>query len=82
MLVNTVKYVPVAQLDRVSDSDSEGRRFESCRAYQNQAVPLGRPGFDVSNGGVFPISSLLSSDGGCLAKANLYPERRSKSCRE
>ena len=33
MLVNTVKYVPVAQLDRVSDSDSEGRRFESCRAY-------------------------------------------------
>ena len=27
-------YVPVAQLDRVSDSDSEGRRFEPCRAYQ------------------------------------------------
>ena len=26
--------MPVAQLDRVSDSDSEGRRFESCRAYQ------------------------------------------------
>ena len=36
MLVNTVKYVPVAQLDRVSDSDSEGRRFESCRAYQTK----------------------------------------------
>ena len=34
LIVNTVKYVPVAQLDRVSDSDSEGRRFESCRAYQ------------------------------------------------
>ena len=27
--------VPVAQLDRVSDSDSEGRWFESSRAYQN-----------------------------------------------
>ena len=27
-------YVPVAQLDRVSDSDSEGRAFESHRAYQ------------------------------------------------
>ena len=24
----------VAQLDRVSDSDSEGRTFESCRAHQ------------------------------------------------
>ena len=28
-------YVPVAQLDRVSDSDSEGRAFESHRAYQS-----------------------------------------------
>ena len=26
--------VPVAQLDRASDSDSEGRAFESHRAYQ------------------------------------------------
>lgn len=24
---------PVAQLDRVSDSDSEGHRFDSCRVY-------------------------------------------------
>ncbi len=24
---------PVAQLDRASDYESEGRRFESCRAY-------------------------------------------------
>ena len=30
-------YVPVAQLDRASDSDSEGRRFESCRAYHGVA---------------------------------------------
>ena len=29
-----VKYAPVAQLDRVTDSDSVGRTFESCRAYQ------------------------------------------------
>ena len=48
MLVNTVKYVPVAQLDRVSDSDSEGRRFESCRAYQKEAVPNGRLHFGIS----------------------------------
>ena len=26
-------YVPVAQLDRVSDSDSDGCRFESCQAH-------------------------------------------------
>jgi hypothetical protein len=25
-------HVPVAQLDRVSASEAEGRRFESCRA--------------------------------------------------
>ena len=29
-------YAPVAQLDRVSDSDSEGRWFESSRAYQKE----------------------------------------------
>ncbi len=28
------EYAPVAQLDRVTDSDSVGRTFESCRAYQ------------------------------------------------
>ena len=33
----TIKYVPVAQLDRASDSDSEGRWFESSRAYQKTA---------------------------------------------
>ena len=29
---------PVAQLDRASDSDSEGQRFESARVYQIKAV--------------------------------------------
>ena len=33
-----VKYAPVAQLDRVSDSDSEGRAFESHRAYQKKTL--------------------------------------------
>ena len=28
------QYAPVAQLDRALDSDSKGRRFEFCRAYQ------------------------------------------------
>ena len=30
--------MPVAQLDRVTDSDSVGRRFESCRACQKAAL--------------------------------------------
>ena len=29
-------YLPVAQLDSASDSDSEGRRFESCRVGQKK----------------------------------------------
>ena len=31
-------YALVAQLDRVSDSDSEGRWFESSRAHQRKAI--------------------------------------------
>ena len=31
-------YAPVAQLDRVADSDSEGRRFKSCRECQKTAI--------------------------------------------
>ncbi len=34
------KYPPLAQLDRVSDSDSEGHRFESCRAGQKIRLVL------------------------------------------
>ena len=33
-------YVPVAQLDSALDSDSKGRRFESCRAYQKRHLLL------------------------------------------
>ena len=29
---SAIKNAPVAQLDRVSDYESEGHRFESCRA--------------------------------------------------
>gem|GEM_PF-4861361 len=31
--LNSPKRAPVAQLDRVSDFESEGRKFESCRVY-------------------------------------------------
>ena len=33
-----ITLAPVAQLDRVSDSDSEGHRFDSCRVYHTPAV--------------------------------------------
>ena len=33
-----ITYAPVAQLDSASDSDSEGRWFESSRAYQNKST--------------------------------------------
>ena len=32
------EYVPVAQLDRVSDSDSEGRWFESSRVHEEKPL--------------------------------------------
>ena len=34
-LAGTIKYAPVAQLDRALDSDSKGRWFESSRAYHS-----------------------------------------------
>ncbi len=33
-------HAPVAQLDRVSDSDSEGRAFESHQAYQSPQIHM------------------------------------------
>ena len=38
---------PVAQLDRASDSDSEGRWFDSSRAYQKETPPAGGVSFWV-----------------------------------
>ena len=44
--IRCIQYAPVAQLDRASDSDSEGRAFEPHRAYQS------RHGF---HGGIFCV---------------------------
>ena len=46
--IRCIQYAPVAQLDRASDSDSEGRAFEPHRAYQS------RHGF---HGGIFFASN-------------------------
>ena len=47
-------HAPVAQLDRVSDSDSEGHRFESCRAYHPS---------HIRTTGCASIKAIGSSDG-------------------
>ena len=38
---NTKRFAAVAQLDRVPDSDSGGRGFESRQPYQKQTPPSG-----------------------------------------
>ena len=35
-IITPAEYAPVAQLDRVTDSDSVGQRFESARAYHKK----------------------------------------------
>ena len=35
-IITPAEYAPVAQLDRVTDSDSVGQRFESARAYHEK----------------------------------------------
>ena len=45
-LAGTIKYAPVAQLDRALDSDSKGRWFESSRAYQRK--PCSRNDYRVT----------------------------------
>lgn len=47
----TLLHAPVAQLDRASDYESEGRRFDSCRAHF-PSTQDGHPGetvFDIAN---------------------------------
>ena len=77
MYYNSIN-APVAQLDRVSDSDSEGRRFESCRAYQNKTVRL--DGLIL----VYPVDENRrfvskaprgQASAARLVKPHLYPER-------
>ena len=38
----SIEYLPVAQLDSASDSDSEGRRFKSFRAGQEKTTKFDR----------------------------------------
>ena len=59
-----IALAPVAQPDRVSDSDSEGHRFDSCRVYHNSCrVP--RREFLLTRAGVLPFA-----DASCSAAAS------------
>ena len=46
--------VPVAQLDRAFACGAKGRRFKSCRAYQNKQDPEGLFYFGISPIGAKP----------------------------
>ena len=59
-------HAPVAQLDRVSDSDSEGHRFDSCRVYHNSRRVTRRE-FLLTRAGVLPFADAV-----CAAAA-LFP---------
>ena len=55
-----IALAPVAQPDRVSDSDSEGHRFDSCRVYHNSCrVP--RREFLLTRAGVLPFADASCS---------------------
>ena len=46
-----IKYAPVAQLDRVADFESVGRRFESYRAHQISFTGNHDPKWALSSAG-------------------------------
>ena len=52
-----ISYVPVAQLDRVSASDAEGRGFESPRVRHLKKKPLFMSGFFMASRVVEPTGS-------------------------
>ncbi len=66
------EYAPVAQLDRVSDSDSEGRWFESSRAYQQKHQWT--LNYEVSEStGVFSMLSDFAQELFCVGCFNTLP---------
>ena len=65
-----ITLAPVAQLDRVSDSDSEGHRFDSCRVYHTPAV--------FTAGAFFPSAGVLPDANAACRPAGL---RLRKRCR-
>ena len=64
-------YAPVAQLDRALDSDSKGRTFESCRAYQIKAgrTPSVRPAFALWGGIAAALFGALTEKRGIAMRA-------------
>ncbi len=70
-------YVPVAQLDRVSDSDSDGCRFESCQAHQNECSH----GIEMSVEHSFFVSSAKRGNAKVnRVKSGRYADERKLSC--
>ena len=60
-----ITLAPVAQLDRVSDSDSEGHRFDSCRVYQTPEAFFAS-GVSVSAQESYPTLTRLPHKKSCV----------------
>lgn len=54
-------YAPVAQLDRVSASEAEGRRFESCRVRHLRKRSIARPVAIISHSLYFASAMALGT---------------------
>ena len=71
---NQMLYLPVAQLDRASDSDSEGRRFKSCRVGQKfDKFRLVEFFIHCESNGISSITAsryCISSTAGCILFRN------------
>ena len=55
IIIPAMCFPPLAQLDRVSDSDSEGHRFESCRAGHDCATIKHKSPKPLRNQGFFAV---------------------------
>ena len=59
IIIPAMCFPPLAQLDRVSDSDSEGHRFESCRAGHNAETKKKSPAKSPNISGFFATQTAI-----------------------
>ena len=74
-------YLPVAQLDRATDSDSVGRRFESCRVGQTDSPPFWR-GLSVCHSSEENLHLSPESHGGKYAACCREKRKKEKEKRQ
>lgn len=83
---NKPKHLPVAQLDRARDSDSRGRRFESCRAgHKRTKTKMSEPSVCITEYSISDITQMISvwnevvSDGMAFPQEDFLTEKSGAS---